>query len=159
MKNKSLYIIMIIAIILGAIIVKTKGFNYSTLYSEHKRVEIIVGKEYELKDIEKIADESIKEDHITRKATLYGTSVTIDAKDITDDELNTLLQEITLHIQSLYQQMITGDIRIYPTRSDNPTIDMHINPCRFCHYKAICNYDIFYNEDHQIELGGQNEER
>ena len=80
MKNKSLYIIMIIAIILGAIIVKTKGFNYSTLYSEHKIVEIIVGKEYELKDIEKIADESIKEDHITRKATLYGTSVTIDAK-------------------------------------------------------------------------------
>ena len=82
-----------------------------------------------------------------------------NAKIIYHDELDTLLQEITLHIQSLYQQMITGDIRIYPTRSDNPTIDMHINPCRFCHYKAICNYDIFYNEDHQIELGGQNEER
>ena len=87
MKNKSLYIIMIIAIILGAIIVKTKGFNYSTLYSEHKRVEIIVGKEYELKDIEKIADESIKEDHITRKATLYGTSVTIDAKDAKKEDI------------------------------------------------------------------------
>ena len=82
-----------------------------------------------------------------------------NAKIISHDELDTLLQEITLHIQSLYQQMITGDIRIYPTRSDNPNIDMHINPCRFCHYKAICNYDIFYNEDHQIELGGQNEER
>ena len=38
-------------------------------------------------------------------------------------------------------------------------VSIHINPCRFCHYKAICNYDIFYNEDHQIELGGQNEER
>ena len=61
MKNKSLYIIMIIAIILGAIIVKTKGFNYSTLYSEHKRIEIIIGKEYDLKDIEKIADEKVKE--------------------------------------------------------------------------------------------------
>lgn len=94
MKNKTLYIIMIIAIILGAIIVKAKDFNYSTLYSEHKRVEIIVGKEYELKDIEKIADESIREDHITRKATLYGTSVTIDAKDITDDELNTLFAKL-----------------------------------------------------------------
>ena len=82
-----------------------------------------------------------------------------NAKIISHDELNTLLQEITLHIQGLYQQMISGDIRIYPTRSDNPTIDMHINPCRFCHYKAICNYDIFYNEDHQIELGGKNEER
>ena len=94
MKNKSLYIIMVIAIILGAIIVKTKGFNYSTLYSEHKRVEIIIGKEYELKDIEKIADESIKEDHVTRKTTLYGTSVSIDAKDVTDDELNTLFSKL-----------------------------------------------------------------
>ena len=94
MKNKSLYIIMIIAIILGAIIVKTKGFNYNTLYSEHKRVEIIIGKEYELKDIEKIADESIKEDHVTRKTTLYGTSVSIDAKDVTDDELNTLFSKL-----------------------------------------------------------------
>lgn len=94
MKNKSLYIIMIIAIILGAIIVKTKGFNYSTLYSEHKRVEIIIGKEYELRDIEKIADESIKEEHVTRKTTLYGTSVSIDAKDITDDELNTLFSKL-----------------------------------------------------------------
>ena len=94
MKNKSLYIIMIIAIILGAIIVKTKGFNYSTLYSKHKRVEIIIGKEYELKDIEKITDESIKEEHVTRKTTLYGTSVSIDAKDITDDELNTLFSKL-----------------------------------------------------------------
>ena len=40
-----------------------------------------------------------------------------NAKVISHDELDTLLQEITLHIQSLYQQMITGDIRIYPTRS------------------------------------------
>lgn len=94
MKNKSLYIVMIIAIILGAIIIKAKDFNYSTLYSEHKRVEIIIGKEYELKDIEKIADESIKEDHVTRKTTLYGTSVSIDAKDITDDELNTLFAKL-----------------------------------------------------------------
>lgn len=82
-----------------------------------------------------------------------------NAKIISHDELEGILQEITLHIQALYQQMISGDIRIYPTRSDNSKIDMHINPCRFCHYKAICNYDIFYNEDHQIELGGQDEER
>lgn len=94
MKKKSLYIIMIIAIILGVIIVKAKGFNYTTLYSEHKRVEIIIGTEYELRDIEKIADESIKEAHVTRKATLYGTSVAIDAKDVTDDELNTLFSKL-----------------------------------------------------------------
>lgn len=75
-----------------------------------------------------------------------------NAKIISHDELSTLLQEITLHIQSLYQQMITGDIRIYPTRSDIQTL-ICILILVVCHYKAICNYDIFYNEDHQIELG------
>lgn len=102
MKNKSLYIIMIIAIILGAIIIKTKDFNYATLYSEHKRIEIIIGKKYELRDVEKIAAESIKTDHITRKATLYGTSAAIDAKDITDDELNTLFAKLNEKYSKAY---------------------------------------------------------
>ena len=43
-------------------------------------------------------DESIKEEHVTRKTTLYGTSVSIDAKDITDDELNTLFSKLNENI-------------------------------------------------------------
>ena len=44
---------MIIAIILGIIILKTKGFNYSTVYSEHERLEISLGDDYNIKDIKK----------------------------------------------------------------------------------------------------------
>ena len=94
MKKKSLYIIMIIAVILGAIIVKVKGFNYSTLYSNHKRIEIIIGSEYDLKDVKKIADEAIKSDNVVRKSTLYGTSVSIDAKELSDDEITSLFAKL-----------------------------------------------------------------
>ena len=94
MKKKSLYIIMIIAVILGAIIVKVKGFNYSTLYSNHKRIEIIIGSEYDLKDVKKIADEATKSDNVVRKSTLYGTSVSIDAKELSDDEITSLFAKL-----------------------------------------------------------------
>lgn len=81
------------------------------------------------------------------------------SKVISSDDLNVLLQDITNHIQELYQRMISGDIRIYPTRSENSAIDTQVNPCKFCSYKALCNYDIFYNEDNMIELGEKDEER
>lgn len=80
-----------------------------------------------------------------------------NAKIINSDELDALLNDIAQHIQQLYQNMMNGHIEIYPTRSDNPTIDMKVNPCKFCPYHSLCNYDIFYNEDHKILIGGHNE--
>lgn len=82
-----------------------------------------------------------------------------NAKLISQEDLSDILRDIAKHIQDLYDQMISGDISIYPTRSDQPAIDQHINPCRFCHYRPLCNYDIFYNENHMIEQGENNEER
>lgn len=118
MKKKSLYIIMIIAVIIGAIVVKVKGFNYNTLYSNHKRVEIIIGSEYDLKDVEKIANEAIKSDHIVRKSTLYGTSVAIDAKELSDDETTTLLDKLnekyskTYNIKDVKKEKILQELNV-----------------------------------------------
>ena len=103
MKNKVLYIIMIIAIILGAIIVKIKGFNYGTIYTDHKRLEIIIGTDYDLKDAKKIVDETIKTDHVSRKATLYGTTLAIDAKDFKDDEITELFSKLNEKYSKSYK--------------------------------------------------------
>lgn len=94
MKKKIIYILMIIAIILGAIMIKTKGFNYSTLYSNHKRLEIVMGNGYDIKDVKKIVDECIKDDPIVRKTTLFGTSVAVDVKSVSDDEINNLFTKL-----------------------------------------------------------------
>lgn len=94
MKNKVIYVAMIIAIILGIVMINLKGFNYGILYSEHKRLEIIIGTEYDINDIKNIVKDTIKEKSIVRKTTLFGTNVAIDAKDMKDDELNNLFSKL-----------------------------------------------------------------
>lgn len=94
MKNKALYVVMIIAILLGIVMIVVKGFNYGMLYSNHQRIEVVIGKEYNLDDISKITHETVKESCTVRKTTLFGTSVAIDTKNITDDEINNLFNKL-----------------------------------------------------------------
>ena len=94
MKNKIIYIIMIIAIIFGAVIVKFKDFNYGILYSNHKRLEIIIGREFELNDAKKIVKENLNSDVKVRKATLFGTTLSIDSKEFNDEEIKVLFEKL-----------------------------------------------------------------
>lgn len=45
MKNKVLYVVMIIVILLGCVMMAMKGFNSGILYSKHKRIEVVIGGE------------------------------------------------------------------------------------------------------------------
>lgn len=94
MKRKVLYIVMIIAIVLGIVMVKIKDFNYSILYATHKRIEIVLDKEYNLEDVQNIAKETIKSDCIVRKTTLFSTNVSIDTKSVTDEEISNLFSKL-----------------------------------------------------------------
>jgi ATP-dependent helicase/DNAse subunit B len=47
--------------------------------------------------------------------------------------------------------MNEGHIEIFPKDSDNQSIHMKVNPCRYCSYKTICHFDVFYNEYDLIE--------
>ena len=94
MKRRILYIVMIITVALGLLMIKLKGFNYATLYSDHQRIEIVLGNEYDIKDINKIAKESLKGSPVVRKATLFNTSISIDAKNITDEEITNLFNKL-----------------------------------------------------------------
>ena len=94
MNNKILYCLMIIAIIIGAIMVRFKGYNYTTIYSDHKRLEVSMGQSFELKDVKALADESFKNDTVVRKTTLFDTSFAVDVKEISDDELNTFFGKL-----------------------------------------------------------------
>lgn len=105
MKNKIIYVIMIIAVILGAIIVKVKGFNYGVLYSEHKRLEIIIGQDFDLKEIKKIVDDTIKSEHVVRRATLYKTTLAIDAKEFKDEEVNNLFTKLNEKYSQNYSSL------------------------------------------------------
>ena len=94
MNNKLLYGIMIVAIIVGAIMVRIKGYNYSVLYSDHTRLEVSMAQAFELKDVKQIAEESFKSDTVIRKTTLFNTSFAVDAKELKDEEMETFFNKL-----------------------------------------------------------------
>lgn len=94
MKNKFLYVLMIIAIILGAVVFAVKGFNYDVVFSKHQRIEIVLDEDYKMSDMKDIVKKNIKSDSKIYKSTLFGTSVIIETKDVSDEELTNLISKI-----------------------------------------------------------------
>lgn len=60
--------------------------------------------------------------------------------------LKRLIDYVTSHIEKLYDSLSHGNIQIAPKGSDDPAIFTKVNPCTYCNYRAICNFDVFYNE-------------
>lgn len=76
---------------------------------------------------------------------------------LTKEQLNKLLEEIEKHIYNLYLEMISGHIDILPKGSDDNSTHTKVNPCRYCEYKNVCHFDIFYNDYKLVEFYDLNE--
>lgn len=83
---------------------------------------------------------------------------------LTKNQLELLLQDIENHIYKLYQQMMQGYIAIAPKGSDQSTTHALVNPCRYCNYRSVCHFDVFYNDYQLVEfydieekLGGEDD--
>ena len=83
---------------------------------------------------------------------------------LTPKQLSRLFNEIEKHIIDLYQHMMDGDISISPKGSDQKTIHTQVNPCHYCPYHHICQFDVFYNDYQLIQfydvekmLGGEDD--
>ena len=94
-KKKISYIVIAIIIALGILIACIWGFKVSIDYAEHKQVDIYIGKQFEGEDIKKIAKEVLgKQEIFVEKVELYEDMVSINAKEITDEQLEQLNQKI-----------------------------------------------------------------
>lgn len=96
MKNKKIVAIILALIILaGIIITYTKGLNFDLNYSNHKTIDIYIGQEFENKDIYQIVEEVIGKQKIeVQKVELYEDMISINVKDITDEQLENLNTKI-----------------------------------------------------------------
>lgn len=94
LKNNFIYIIMIIAIIAGANVIGLKGFEYSIENSNHQRLEIILDTTYNEKEMDDIVKSAISDKYILRTSSLFGTTVAIDSKNFTDEEITNVLNKI-----------------------------------------------------------------
>lgn len=93
-KEKVIYIIAILVIVIGIVITATLGLNVSLQYTNHKQIDIGLGKEFDNNDIRAIAKEVIDGEITVQKVEIYEDAVSIGVKDITNEQLETLINKI-----------------------------------------------------------------
>ena len=94
-KSKILIIIMIIVIVAGIIVIWTKGFNFDLKYEKSQKIELYLEQEFEIDDIKAITNEVMPgKQVIIQKVEVFEDTISIIAKEITDEEKSSLITKI-----------------------------------------------------------------
>ncbi len=97
MKNKTKIIYGIIAIIIiaGIIVTLTAKLNFELRYQDSERVELYITKKFEISDIKQITNEIFpNQEVIIQKVEIYEDSVSIIAKEISEEQKTQLVEKI-----------------------------------------------------------------
>lgn len=109
MKQKStkiLVALIAIILVLGAVIIFTKGLAFELKYQDTKKVEMNLGKEFEEKDIKEITNEVFGNQPVIIQAIeVYKDAVSITTTDITEEQKN----ELVTKINEKYETELSAD--------------------------------------------------
>lgn len=93
--KKVIYILMALLIIAGIIVVAVKGFNVELKYKHHQKIELNIGKEFEIEKIQKIANEVFGSNNANVQIIeVYKDAVQITAKEISEEQKNNVVEKI-----------------------------------------------------------------
>ncbi len=116
---------VILLIIAGIIVVALKGFNVSLMFGKHEAIELKIGKEVDLNVVKEICREVFeKKEFVAKELEVFGDSVQINVKTITDEEKSKLVNQINdkfetsktvedLNINSISNKRMRDVIRPY----------------------------------------------
>lgn len=94
-KSKIICAIIILVIAIGVAMVLIKGFEIDLKNQATQTIELYIGKSFEIKDIKQITDEVFgNEKVIIQKVEVYEDSISIIAKEITDEQKNNMVQKV-----------------------------------------------------------------
>ena len=127
-KQKILSVIIAVIIIAGAIVTGVKGLNYDLRYQETKNIQLYIAKDFEIADIKAITDEVMgKSPVIIRKVEVYEDAVSITAKEITDEQKQSIIDKIN----EKYQTELSADstqIQTIPHTRGRDIVKPYITP-------------------------------
>lgn len=127
-KQKILSIIIAVIVIAGAIVTGVIGLNYDLRYQETKNIELYIAKDFEISDIKAITDEVMgKSPVIIQKVEVYEDSVSITAKEITDEQKQSIIDKIN----EKYQTELSADstqIQTIPHTRGRDIVKPYITP-------------------------------
>ena len=105
-KTKLIFTLMILIIIIGIAITATIGLNFDLKYQSAQKIELYIKKDFEISDMQKIVNDVMpKTQTIIQKVEVYEDTVSITAKEITDEQK----QEIITKINEKYELDLSAD--------------------------------------------------
>ena len=94
-KTKLIFTLMILIIIIGIAITATIGLNFDLKYQSAQKIELYIKKDFEISDMQKIVNEVMpKTQTIIQKVEVYEDTVSITAKEITDEQKQEIITKI-----------------------------------------------------------------
>lgn len=104
--NKILVILVAILLVIGIILMFTKGFNYSIEYKGVTELKFMLGQVIDMNEVESIAKEAFNDKEMKiQKIDYFNDSVNISVVDPTDEEMQSLIDKFN----SRYGQNNTMD--------------------------------------------------
>ena len=102
LKNKKLiYIVIALIIIIGIISIFVLRLNFTLMYSEHTRINVYLGKNYELQDIKQISQEVFGDQEIIyQEIETFHDSLAITVKQATEEQITNLETKLKVKYES-----------------------------------------------------------
>ena len=95
MKNKTLYIILIVLIIIGVIVYKAKGFNKELNYSNRQEFEISAASTFDVSKVEEIVKSIITNRKIkVQKVERFENALVITSTEISEEEKQNIINKM-----------------------------------------------------------------
>lgn len=93
-KEKVLALFVIVILIIGAIVVAIKGFNYGIVYKEVTELKFMLGQVLDMNEVENIVKEAFNNKEMRiQKINTFNDSVNISVVEPTDEEIQALLDK------------------------------------------------------------------
>ncbi|MBO5479351.1 MAG: hypothetical protein J6A04_06680 [Clostridia bacterium] len=117
---KIMYIVAIVVIIAGIVATCVWKTNFSLLYDEHKRIDVYLGKDYNIEDIKQItSDVFAGEKVVIQEIETFHDSLAINVKQVNDEQLNSLKEKIKTkyEIEEIDDAIVSTTIPHYRIRN------------------------------------------
>lgn len=87
--------VVVLIIVIGAAIAVIKGFNFDIRTRAMQMIQLNIGKEFEKSDIKQITNEVFENEVVLiQKVEVYGDSVAITAKEISDEQKTKMIDKV-----------------------------------------------------------------
>lgn len=117
-KNKIALVITLLIIIAGIAMMVIKGFAFDLKYQDAKRIEIALGGTFSIDDVKSITNEVFGNQTVMlQKVEVFEDAVSITAKDITDEQKQSIIDRINEKFQTEVKAEDVDIITVSHTRA------------------------------------------